>query len=743
MMGINNIGILKQAIYYANKGMAVFPLHTPIDGKCSCGKVNCKSPGKHPRTSDGSKSATKDREQITEWWTKWPEANIGIATGAISGIVVIDVDCDHKTGKFGEESLKAWESKNSQLPNTWTSLTGGGGMHYIFSSQNADLRNRAGILDNVDIRANGGYIVAPPSLHISGIRYIWKDNMGPEEMLLAPLPREWRDLIKKRLYDKKTLAIPDIIPKGKRNDTLFHIACFLQKKGLLEHEILAAIIEENETRCSPPLGELEINMICQSAARYKQTNETNKLETSLVKPGDFSDAGNAEVFSRIYKDKLIYVEALGWLYWNGKKWERNNYCAIYKAHELSSTMLREAESNYQKAKKDALFSKELADVNDEKALRSLKEANTYLKHVGITRSNSHLDKMTELSKPYLLISLDKLDSNPYDLNTTCGTINLKIGNIRKHDPKDYISKIANGISNNKNKDIWNAFITIITCGDEKLANFLQMIAGMASIGAVYHEGIIIAYGEGHNGKSTFFNSIVQVLGDYAGSISVNALTTQQTNKGAALATLRGRRLILTGELEENQRLSVSMLKMIASTDRIVAEEKYRQPEEFTPSHSIILFTNHLPKIRSTDNGTWRRLTVIPFNAVIPKDDAIQKYSDVLVDSAGEAIMSWIIEGAVKFCKNKFKLDIPEPVLKATEEYRKNENCIVGFIESCCKKGDRVGGRELYNAYKAWSQSREDYAIRENEFVNELVKLGYIRSTSNGRRYRKDLSLIPK
>ena len=140
-----------------------------------------------------------------------------------------------------------------------------------------------------------------------------------------------------------------------------------------------------------------------------------------------------------------------------------------------------------------------------------------------------------------------------------------------------------------------------------------MVAGMALIGAVYQEGILIAYGGGRNGKSTFFNSLGEVLGDYSGSMDIRTLTTEKANRGA---TLRGKRLVITGELEEHRRLSVSVLKQLGSTDKLNIEEKYRQPESVRQSHTLVLLTNHWPRVGSTDNGTWRRLTVVPFQAVV-------------------------------------------------------------------------------------------------------------------------------
>lgn len=205
--------------------------------------------------------------------------------------------------------------------------------------------------------------------------------MGPEEMLLAPLPLEWSELIQEgsHKYDKPML-IPETIPIGQRNDTLFRLACSLQTKGLSEQSILAAISQENQEKCSPPLDELEINRICKSVSSYKHTNINNNINSISYRPGDFSDAGNAEVFSRVYKEKLIYIDALGWLYWNGQKWERNNHCAIGMAIELSTNMLNEAKSSYRKAQIDSITDENNVGIPDNIST-SLKVDNIYINHV--------------------------------------------------------------------------------------------------------------------------------------------------------------------------------------------------------------------------------------------------------------------------------------------------------------------------------------------------------------------------
>lgn len=163
------------ALGYAHRGWRVFPLHGIVNGVCTCGRTDCSSAGKHPLVRRGLYEATTDPTQIQSWWRRWRSANVGIATGAESGIVVIDVDLPGAV-----ESVE--RLMEVDLPTTLTALTGGGGVHLIYSTSDETLGNSAGRLPGIeeelvgiDLRGNGGYIVAPPSLHRSGGSYEWLD----------------------------------------------------------------------------------------------------------------------------------------------------------------------------------------------------------------------------------------------------------------------------------------------------------------------------------------------------------------------------------------------------------------------------------------------------------------------------------------------------------------------------------------------------------------------------------------
>lgn len=181
---------LEAALSYASHGWHVLPLSEPTRDACSCGK-ECGSPGKHPRTRHGHNDASVDAETIRAWWTRWPSANVGIRTGGLSGIVVVDIDPRHG----GDYALAELEDQCGPLPDTVESMTGGGGKHLLFQHPGEYVASRPDALGSgIDVRGDGGYIVAPPSIHPSGEAYHWELSSTPSNTPLSPLP-QWLQLL--------------------------------------------------------------------------------------------------------------------------------------------------------------------------------------------------------------------------------------------------------------------------------------------------------------------------------------------------------------------------------------------------------------------------------------------------------------------------------------------------------------------------------------------------------------------
>ena len=248
----------------------VFPVHSMTSRRCTCGKADCASPTKHPRIKDWQKVATTHEGTITNWWSRWPTANIGIVTGAPSGLIVIDVDPRHG----GNVSIENLEADHGKLPDTIEAITGSGGRHLLYRHQGGIVRNNANgkLGSGVDVRGDGGYIVASPSLHALGNRYHWELSSQPGDVPLADPPPWLLELIRERSADANaSVAAPvdDRIGKGKRNDTLASLAGTLRRRGLDEQKILGTLREVNNRRCDSPLSDDEVTAIARSMGRYK------------------------------------------------------------------------------------------------------------------------------------------------------------------------------------------------------------------------------------------------------------------------------------------------------------------------------------------------------------------------------------------------------------------------------------------------------------------------------------------
>lgn len=252
---------ISQAIAYGDRGWKVFPLHTARNSACSCGNRDCTSAAKHPRIKEWQKECSNQSARIKDWWEQWPDANVGLATGNASGFFVIDIDPRHG----GKESFQQLIKQHGVFPRTLASNTGGGGYHLFFKEPTVKISNRANILPGIDVRGDGGYIVAPPSIHQSGRLYTWAKDAPIEE---AP---EWiLELSVKpaKPYSQSHFHATGTVLQGSRNNFLTREAGKLRRQGCEQSQLLAELRKINNSQCEPPLDENELFSICASVSRY-------------------------------------------------------------------------------------------------------------------------------------------------------------------------------------------------------------------------------------------------------------------------------------------------------------------------------------------------------------------------------------------------------------------------------------------------------------------------------------------
>ena len=560
------------------------------------------------------------------------------------------------------------------------------------------------------------------------------------------------------------------ILEGSRNNTMSRFAGrVLKKYGVTDRAREA--FELHARRCDPPLPEDELNTIWNSAVKfYKNTvctqpgyvepDEYNS-EFDSLKPEDFSDMGEAKALIKEYRDELLYTDATQFLSYDGMCWRENRQKAVGAVEEFLDMQLVESRDQFETAvahmlavdpsldeitvRKGGRALEKLITPQNAEAFGELQAARAYYGFVMKYRNYKHIADTQNTAKPMVATDINLFDAQENYLNTPGGTYDLAKGvnGMMPHKATDLLTKITNCAPGEDGKQLWEDALQLFFCGDQDLIDYVQMTVGMAAVGKVYVEALIIAYGEGRNGKSTFWNTISRVLGTYSGAMSADSLTANcRRNVKPEIAELKGKRLIIAAELEEGTRLSTSILKQLCSTDQIRGEKKFKDPFDFTPSHTAVLYTNHLPKVSASDDGTWRRLIVIPFHAKIEGSSDIKNYADYLYNNAGPAVMSWIIEGARKVIEREFKIDPPKVVANAIAEYRGMNDWLTHFLEDCCVTGDGLEQKsgDLYQEYRAYCLRTGEYARNNADFIAEIEKRGFMRKKKKSGMWVQGLQL---
>ena len=387
-------------------------------------------------------------------------------------------------------------------------------------------------------------------------------------------------------------ACSDIIPEGQRNSTLYQYACKILVRFGENDNSHDNFLKEAQL-CSPPLPQNELNTIWSNAVKFYNgqiLNRNDYIPPNLygcysLKPSDFTDIGQANVFVCKYGEIIKYSPATDFLVFNGSFWEEDNQHARALAQELTEKQLNEAETKIKMAEREILRMQKSSfpgDTQNERQLKALKEEYAdaiFFKDYALKRRNSQRISatLTEVA-PKITVKPEILDADPYLLNTPSATYDLRYGLLLSHEHlhNDFITKQTAVDPSDNGMDIWLSFLNTIFVHDEHLINYVQQITGLGAIGLVF-EAMIIAFGKGNNGKSTLWNSIKKVLGTYSGIISADILTTTcRRNIKPELAELRGKRLIIASELDEGASLSTSVMKQLASTDTIKAEKNFKK-----------------------------------------------------------------------------------------------------------------------------------------------------------------------
>jgi P4 family phage/plasmid primase-like protien len=443
-----------------------------------------------------------------------------------------------------------------------------------------------------------------------------------------------------------------------------------------------------------------------------------------AKETDYTDHGLAIRFCETYRSTLRYNRSLGWLFWDSIRWVKDDEASA-RMSLMAYIMSAEESLNMRMA---------LASDDGERARVRVAMAQLFK-----IKSGGHLDTILKNAKAILEDkNISRYDADPWLLNTPSFIIDLRNGDTQKHAADKYCTGLTAITPAPGHSPKWDSFLDGVTCGDKEMKEYLQLVAGMAAVGKVYEEGMAIVYGPGGNGKSTLFGVLGRVLGEYSCTIRPE-LVLQRINGAEAfgMEAVRGKRLVVMGETDEGAKLSVSVMKRLTSRDDISANPKHQATFSFTPSHTLILHTNHLPRLGQLDDGTKRRTAIVPFLAPMKRpEEVITNFSDVLFEDEGPQILQWVIEGAKKFHAASCKLAKPAIVIAATDDYFQREDWVGNFLNECCETGKdengkpyRISGQDLYVAYVRWAEQNGERPRRNRDFADVLTKHGFEKDPS--------------
>lgn len=747
-----------RALYYARNGWHVFPLHTARDGECSCGKSGCENAGKHPRTRHGLSDATTDATLIERWWATWPDANIGVHPGP-SGFVVLDLD-SYKANFVGVELTFAEKQ-------TVTSITGSGGEHLFFSALGAHFGSKNRLVDGVDIKGWGGYVVLPPSMHVTGNRYGWELGFAPWEFGLAPLPAAIIGLLQPPArarssngrkqtdgggdeYEKARIALSRLrADRADDYDDWLRVGMALAELGdpgfVLWDEwsqgsakyrdgdtankwptfkpaagVTLATLHFMATQDSPMAAQVGRNG-AQPAIATESQPEQDTYPDAIRQ----TDLGNALRMAKHHGENLMHIQTWGkWYVWNGRYWREDE---TNEVRRLARDTVRRIYA-------------EAAGIADDETRKGI------AKWGMSSESRFRLEAMVALAKDDERIArrFDELDSSPWLLNVANGTIDLQTGQLRPHDRKENLTKIIPIAYDMKAEaPLWMKFLRRVLSGDENMVEFVQRAVGYSLTGDTTEQCLFFLWGTGRNGKSTFIETIRKIVADYGKTAPRELVQLRSDNSEGIpndVAQLPGIRFVYGSELEQGRRMAESKIKDLTGGDRISARFMRGEFFDFSPRFKIWLFGNHKPVIVGTDEGIWRRIRLIEFTVYIPDEEVDPRLQQKL-EAELPGILRWAVEGCAKWQRDG--LNTPAKVNAATASYRAGMDILGQFIESCCviDKRAEVPFSALYNAYDTWCKANGEHTVSGRKFGDALTERGYLSARTNQAAIRVGIGLL--
>lgn len=682
------------ALRYVELGFAVIPLHARE---------------KKPAAKHGLNNWTDNPEQVRMWWGENPECNVGIVCGQVShGLLVIDCDMDEASGKDGCATLDEWETTHGELPPTCCAVTGSGGMHYLYRTGQS-VRPSANAKSAVDIRCEGSYIVAPPSVHPNGTRYRWE--VAPWEREVADADANVMDFVDSmqrngRVDDvtgapdeRRGFHLPELIVKGERDNVLFRYASQLREFGRSDEEIRLLVFAANQTRCDEPMPDEDVQRICRSVTRYER-GESRDNDGSVHAPGRSS--GGCGDRSEEFRTKR------GGL--------RHNLLARSVMEESRACMLGGVPAVWTGERWDfgpgAINRACTARVDDIRQADQREVAHYIHDHAPHVSPNRDLD-----GRPYVQFAN--------------GTWDVLAGRFVEPTPEMFVcNRLPIELDVDAPRGMADEFLHGLADGDDATERAMREViaACMCSMRVVSQSPMLVGHvdragGEASNGKSTYLNVLRALLGD----LNVSALDVATLGQRFQAGHIVGK-LANIGDDIPNGFLrgdELSTFKKMVTGDTIYTDVKGGDGYSFAPQATLVFSMNEVPRLADSSEGVMRRMFFVPFRRTFRPGDADSVPNMAKAMSTDENLRRLAVLGLFElpelFRRGAFS-EIPD-MAEEVASVRTSNDAVLRWMDEDEVSAAGIVGRttaDVYAEYKAWAKDAgERKALSKTTFIRRV------------------------
>ncbi len=703
-------GIMRLAKPLAKQNIPMLLVHgVTADRRCGCGNADCPKPGKHPVSKGGAANATTSmkelRRRLKAALERYGTANLAVAPGVASGLLILDIDPRND----GEKTFERLERELGALPTSMRYRTGGGGFHiWVRHPAFAIKKDNRGKLfgPGIDVISDNAYAISPPSNHASGGKYEWLPKANLDTGALTDLPSSWLALLSAGLangakparelkpkerqpahreVDGQTTSIRE----GQRNDVLTRLAGSLHRTGLSPDAIRAALEQENEARCKPPLPKDEVAAIVASVTRYRDElidgdGDPAHLLMTMVLAEHFDDGRH-----------LAFAE-------DGQFWAyTGTHFRPLKIAALKKLVLKVAQKLPVKVRRSLsrlvastidLMQATTAEDGDRfgfnrpmRAIVNCRNAELWITRKGSVRVHTHRPKTN------LITCLDV----EYAADAKC---------------PEYDAAVERIFSNAKKPE------AMVRHWNELMGYLIQPRRDIPLI--------LMLRGGGSNGKTALMGVVEALVGEDA--IYSGRIDDLERNR-FLLGSLPGKLLLIDDDVRAGTRLPDGMLKKLSEEKQLTGERKGKDPFTFRSRVIPVLLFNNAPSVADISHGLRRRIQVIPFDHEFKEGvDLDRTLFTRIVANELPGVLRRALEGLERIRKRgRFK--IPDDVRAATEEWLEAANPLKGYVAERLTQSPRTTTplRDIYEDYVRWTQENNiTYRKQFKSFKQDLVSLGY-------------------